>query len=52
MLGLGSPSKRLSLVRLIEINRLDIVLFQESMWEGARLAQDLAKVMKDWDLIF
>jgi hypothetical protein len=47
--GLGSPSKRISSVRLVEIHRPDVLMIEETMGESHKLVKELGKFFKDYD---
>jgi exonuclease III len=46
--GLASPSKRLTLQRLLELSQPDVVLLQETLGEAAVVVQLLERILKGW----
>jgi exonuclease III len=46
--GLASPSKHLTLQRLLELSQPDVVLLQETLGEEAVVVQILEKTQKGW----
>jgi hypothetical protein len=51
LMGLGSSSRKLTLGRLMELQKLHIVLFRETMGESGGIIGELSKFVKEWELL-
>jgi exonuclease III len=49
--GLRSPSKRILLVKLIEIQKPDVLIIEETMDKDHKLVMELGKLLKHWDFM-
>jgi hypothetical protein len=47
--GLSSPSKIISLARLVELHKTNVILVQEIMGEGKKVVKSLCKIFRVWD---
>ena len=47
--GLASPSKKLSLKRLVDVLALDVLLLQETMGNSNAMVGALKSMLLDWD---
>ena len=51
IMGLGSPSKMLSLDRLVERHKLDVILLDETMGAGQNMIGLIGNILKGWDFL-
>jgi exonuclease III len=50
--GLASPSKKLSLKRIVEIHKPDVLFFQELICEGGQIVGKLETLLGGWEFRF